>query len=149
MPSFTPSPLLCALSLACAASLCHAQSQPPASQDTAAAVPAATTATAPATAPAPVAPAGVPTNAAGIAMPAGHYKCELNRSVHVRQVAPDLQSAVVQWDKKDYAMKAVEARSGALRFEDAVSGLVWIVIHGKSMLLDTKLGRQLANECRT
>ena len=28
------------------------------------------------------------------------------------------------------------------------SGLTWITVVGKSMLLDTKRGKQLANECR-
>ncbi len=46
-------------------------------------------------------------------------------------------------------MHAVGARSGALRYEDSQSGLVWLVIATKSMLLDTKHGRQLANECKT
>lgn len=101
-----------------------------------------------AAAPAAAAPTA-PTNAVGISMPAGHYKCELNRNVQVRDVSPDLQTAVLHWDKKEYAMKAVETRSGALRFEHPASGLAWIVIVGKSMLLDTKLGRQLANECRS
>lgn len=83
------------------------------------------------------------------AFPTGVYRCELNRSVNVRQVSPDMQSAVLQFDKKEYRMRAVQARSGALRYEDSASGLVWLVIVGKSMLLDTKNGRQLANECRT
>lgn len=83
------------------------------------------------------------------AFPTGVYRCELDRSVNVRQVSPDMQSAVLQFNKKEYRMKAVHARSGALRYEDSASGLVWLVIVGKSMLLDTKNGRQLANECRT
>ena len=82
------------------------------------------------------------------AFPAGIYRCELNRSVDVRQVAADMQSAVVRWNKKDYTLRAVSARSGALRYEDAASGLVWIMIVGKSMLLDTRHGKQLANECK-
>lgn len=78
----------------------------------------------------------------------GIYRCELNRSVHVRQVSSDMRSAVVHWDKKDYTLQAVNARTGALRYEDPASGLVWLVIVGKSMLLDTKHGKQLANECK-
>ncbi|HEY0878777.1 MAG TPA: MliC family protein [Zeimonas sp.] len=81
--------------------------------------------------------------------PVGVYRCELNRSVDVRQVSPDMQSAVLSFDKKEYRLKAVHARSGALRYEDDKSGLVWLIIAGKSMLLDMKHGRQLANECRT
>lgn len=93
--------------------------------------------------------AGKPSfNPAGLPFKAGMYRCELNRNVDVRHVAPDLQSAVLRWDRREYTMRAVNTHSGALRYEDAASGLVWLVIVGKSMLLDTKLGRQLANECR-
>lgn len=79
----------------------------------------------------------------------GTYKCELKREVHVTQVSDDGRSAVLRFNKKDYPVKAVEARTGALRYEDAGSGLVWLVIVGKSMLLDTRKGEQLANECKT
>lgn len=78
----------------------------------------------------------------------GMYRCELNRSVLVRHVSPDRTTAVLHWAKKDYTLRAVHARSGALRYEDAKSGLMFIVIVGKSLLLDTKKGAQLANECR-
>lgn len=87
-------------------------------------------------------------NPHGFALPAGTYRCDLNRSVDISQVSADMQSAVVRFDKKEYKMHAVTARSGALRYEDASSGLVWLVIVGKSMLLDTKHGRQLANDCK-
>ncbi|HWS75971.1 MAG TPA: hypothetical protein VN324_12585 [Quisquiliibacterium sp.] len=88
-------------------------------------------------------------NPAGIPFSAGMYQCELNRRVHVRSVTPDLEFAVLNWDKKDYTLRAVGTRSGALRYEDNASGLVLLVILGKSMLLDTKRGQQLANECKT
>ncbi|KAA0218833.1 MAG: hypothetical protein DWB43_04995 [Lautropia sp.] len=88
-------------------------------------------------------------NPHGFKLPTGVYRCDLNRSVNVREVSADMSSAVVQFDKKEYRMHAVGARSGALRYEDAQSGLVWLVIATKSMLLDTKHGRQLANECKT
>jgi len=88
-------------------------------------------------------------NPHGFKLPTGVYRCDLNRSVNVREVSADMSSAVVQFDKKDYRMHAVGARSGALRYEDPQSGLVWLVIATKSMLLDTKHGRQLANECKT
>lgn len=87
-------------------------------------------------------------NPHGFTLPAGTYRCDLNRSVDVAQVSPDMQSAVLRFDRKEYKMHAVAARSGALRYEDASSGLVWLVIVGKSMLLDTRHGRQLANDCK-
>ena len=88
-------------------------------------------------------------NPASIAHKAGVYKCELNRTVNVRHVGEDLRTAVIHWNTRDYTLNAVNTHSGALRYEDVASGLVWIVITGKSMLLDTRLGRQLANECRS
>jgi len=87
-------------------------------------------------------------NPAGLSFKAGNYRCELNRSVNVRHVDPDMKSAVVHWDRRDYTLRAVNTHSGALRYEDAASGLVWLVIVGKSMLLDTRQGKQLANECK-
>ena len=80
--------------------------------------------------------------------PVGVYRCELNRTVDVRQVAADLKTAVLRWNQKDYTLRAINTHTGALRYEDPMSGLVWLVIVGKSMLLDTKQGKQLANECK-
>ncbi|GAA4410590.1 MliC family protein [Quisquiliibacterium transsilvanicum] len=88
-------------------------------------------------------------NPAGLPFRAGTYECELNRRVQVRTVSADLQFATLNWDRKDYTLRAVSTKTGALRYEDNASGLVWLVIVGKSMLLDTKNGKQLANECKT
>lgn len=84
----------------------------------------------------------------GLTMTKGLYKCELNRQVDVTEVAPDSSSATIQWGKRGYVLRAVPARTGALRYEDVDSGLMWLVVVGKSMLLDTKHGKQLANECK-
>jgi hypothetical protein len=78
----------------------------------------------------------------------GAYRCELGRSVHVRHVSADMQTATLHWNRRDYTVRAVDARSGALRYEDRESGLVWLMIHGKSMLLDGKQGQRLADACR-
>lgn len=79
---------------------------------------------------------------------AGTYNCELNRKVIVRQVSQGQDQAVLQWGKNHYEMRAVKTATGALRLENKDTGLTWITIVGKSMLLDTKHGKQLANECR-
>ena len=84
----------------------------------------------------------------GLTMTKGLYKCELNRQVAVTEVAPDSSTATIQWGKRGYVLRAVPARTGALRYEDVDSGLMWLVVVGKSMLLDTKHGKQLANECK-
>ena len=78
----------------------------------------------------------------------GLYRCELDRKVTVRRIAPDRRSLVLNWQGQDHPMQAVAARTGALRYESPQHGLTWLVIDGKSMLLDSKRGRQLANECK-
>ncbi|HVL57660.1 MAG TPA: MliC family protein [Burkholderiaceae bacterium] len=79
---------------------------------------------------------------------AGHYKCELKNSVIVRQIDADRGALVLSWRGKDHTMRAVESKSGALRYESAETGLAWITIVGKSFLLDTKKGQRVAAECR-
>ena len=86
--------------------------------------------------------------ASRIAMEPGLYRCELNRRVLVRRIAADGQSVVVNWSNRDHTLQAVVSRAGALRYDDEQTGLAWITIPGKSILLDTKKGQQLANECR-
>ena len=83
-----------------------------------------------------------------IAFEAGTYRCELGRRVEVRSVSADRRSAVLRWGEGDHTLRSVDARSGALRYEDAGSGLVWIVLRDRAMLLDARAGQRLANACR-
>ena len=96
----------------------------------------------------PVVRSGPPDAANAIVLEPGLYRCELSRRVLVRQVAADGRSIVLQWLNKDHTLQSVVSRAGALRYDDAQSGLAWITIPGKSLLLDVKKGQQLANECR-
>ncbi|MEZ5729721.1 MAG: MliC family protein [Burkholderiaceae bacterium] len=89
-----------------------------------------------------------PVEARALSLKKGVYRCELKRSVRVNHVSTDRRVAKIQWGHRAYTLRAVHARSGALRYEDKASGLMWLTVVGKSMLLDTKRGRQLANECR-
>jgi len=102
--------------------------------------------------PAPTAQGGAggpPFDAGGaLTLEAGLYRCELDRRVIVRRIAADGRSLVLNWRGRDSVMHAVQARTGALRFENPDTGHVWLVIVGKSILLDTRAGRTLANECR-
>lgn len=79
----------------------------------------------------------------------GDYRCDQGRALQFRQVSADAQTAVLKWNERDYPMRAVGVRSGALRYENAESGLVWLMIPSKSMLLDTRQGQRLADACRT
>ncbi len=88
------------------------------------------------------APAPAPLLAMGV------LHCELGRNVDVREVAADLSALRIRWGKREYSMSAIPTASGAMRFENPATGLAMITVAGKTMLLDTRRGRQLANECK-
>jgi Membrane-bound lysozyme-inhibitor of c-type lysozyme len=147
-------------------SACSSSPKQPASPVVAPPKPVAT-APAPAPAPAPVAMAPTPAPAAAqpvtapvqakaaapeastakMVLETGLHRCELGQRVTVKRIAPDKSNILLNWSGKDYTMKAVGTESGALRFEDKASGLVWMAIVGKSQLLNSKRGQRLANEC--
>jgi hypothetical protein len=76
----------------------------------------------------------------------GNFKCDIGRTVDVS--AKDDNNVDLKWQGKMYALSKVPTSSGAMRFEDKASGLVWIQIPAKSMLMDSKAGRQLAQDCK-
>jgi hypothetical protein len=46
-----------------------------------------------------------------------------------------------------YRMRPVTTSTGAIRLEDEKAGAVWLQLANKSMLMDQKKGRRLADEC--
>jgi hypothetical protein len=78
---------------------------------------------------------------------AGNFQCELGNRVEVR-LDDGQRSIRLGWKGRTYAMQPVGTSTGALRFEDRSSGLVWIQIPSKSFLLNSRIGQQLANECK-
>lgn len=78
----------------------------------------------------------------------GTYRCEYGARVEVRRDARDPRQIRVGWQGTDYAMVRNTSHSGLPRFEDAASGLVWIDLPWKSVLLDGRSGKPLVSECR-
>lgn len=89
------------------------------------------------------------TGPAGVALIAGNFQCELGNRVQVSTDAQSPNAINLAWKGRSYPLQAVATSTGALRYEDAASGHVWIQIPAKSMLLNVKAGQQLANECKT
>lgn len=77
----------------------------------------------------------------------GSFSCDLGNKVEIR-ANPSAGNINVQWKGRNYALLPVASATGALRFEDRSSGLVWIQIPSKSFLLNSVIGQQLANECK-
>ena len=76
------------------------------------------------------------------------YACELNNKVTIYHNDNDAAHIALRWKKRLHRLDRVGTTTGALRFENVRYGLVWIGIPSKGMLLDSKLNRQLANECK-
>lgn len=76
----------------------------------------------------------------------GDFYCELGNRVALATASSG--EAKLTWKGRSYSMTTVSTSTGAVRLEDKASGLVWIQIPAKSMLLNSKLGQQLANECK-
>jgi hypothetical protein len=79
----------------------------------------------------------------------GRMVCELGNSV---TVTPDPQQPtrfVVKMKKNTYLMTPVETTTGAVRLEDAQAGAMWLQLPHKSMLMNSKLGQRIADECQS
>lgn len=75
------------------------------------------------------------------------WHCEMGRSLKIYKKDADVNHIAILWQNRLNPMTRVATSTGADRFEDKKTGLLWIDIPAKGMLLDTKNGSQLANEC--
>jgi hypothetical protein len=79
----------------------------------------------------------------------GRMVCELGNFV---TVMPDPESStrfIVQMKKFTYHMSPVETTTGAVRLEDPHAGAMWLQLQNKSMLMNSKLGQRMADECQS
>ncbi|TQK07877.1 hypothetical protein [Herbaspirillum sp. SJZ107] len=76
------------------------------------------------------------------------YACELNNKVTIYTNAQDDGHIALRWKNRLHRLDRIGTTTGALRFENPKFGLIWIGIPSKGILLDSKLNRQLANECK-
>lgn len=79
----------------------------------------------------------------------GHLPCELGASV---QLEADPQSPGyfnLRLLKQRFRMVPVATTTGAVRLEDERSGSVWLQLANKSMLMNQKQGKRVADECQS
>ncbi|TFW00630.1 hypothetical protein E4K72_15185 [Oxalobacteraceae bacterium OM1] len=77
------------------------------------------------------------------------YDCELGNKLTIYRSPAENDHIALRWKKQLLRLDRVSTTTGANRFENRKIGLVWIDIPAKGMLLDSKKGHQLANECRS
>jgi hypothetical protein len=77
----------------------------------------------------------------------GLMPCEMGASVRVEADAASPGFFHVQGKGFRYRMYPVRTTTGALRLEDKKAGAVWLQLANKSMLMDQKKGRRVADDC--
>jgi hypothetical protein len=77
----------------------------------------------------------------------GDYGCEFKETVRIDKHPKTPGYINVAWKKQVITMKPVLSSTGALRLEDVTGRTLMIQIANKSMLLDTKIGQRLLDEC--
>lgn len=77
----------------------------------------------------------------------GLYECEFNQAVDIG-INPKYPAYVdVRHGKQLFVMKPVLSSTGAVRLEDVRGVMLMVQITSKSMLMDVKSGRRVADEC--
>ena len=77
----------------------------------------------------------------------GLYECEFNQAVDIG-INPKYPAYVdVRHGKQLFVMKPVLSSTGAIRLEDVKGVTLMVQIANKSMLLDTKVGRRIVDDC--
>lgn len=76
------------------------------------------------------------------------YTCEFGVKITTYHNDSDDQYIALRWKNSVERLRRIGTSTGANRFENRRYGIVWINIPTKAMLLDSRKGQQLANECR-
>jgi hypothetical protein len=77
----------------------------------------------------------------------GAYACEFGQTVDV-SISPRAAGYVdVKYKNSLFTMKPVVSSTGALRLEDVTGRTLMLQIANKSMLMDTKIGQRLVDDC--
>jgi len=77
----------------------------------------------------------------------GQSKCEFNQSVNVAAVPNQKGWFNVEYKGKSYLMAPEATTTGAVRLEDKKNGMMWLQIANKSMLMNSKIGQRMVDNC--
>ncbi|HET7526815.1 MAG TPA: hypothetical protein VFK10_12795 [Burkholderiaceae bacterium] len=77
----------------------------------------------------------------------GQSQCEFNQSVNVAAVPGQKGWFNVEFKGKSYLMAPESTTTGAVRLEDKKNGMMWLQIANKSMLMNSKIGQRMVDNC--
>lgn len=78
----------------------------------------------------------------------GLYHCDGGIDIPVERTPGNPRQIALDWKGQRFTLNRNNSASGLPRYEHRASGLVWIDLPWKGMLLDAGTGRPLASECR-
>ena len=79
----------------------------------------------------------------------GRMPCELGNVVNLVADPRAPGHFELELQKMRFRMTPVETKTGAIRLEDEQSGVVWLQLANKSMLMNQKIGQRLADDCQS
>lgn len=79
----------------------------------------------------------------------GTLPCELGQTVVLTADASEMGFFNLQLGKQRYRLSPELTTTGAVRLEDKAAGIVWLQLANKSMLMNQKQGRRIADECKS
>lgn len=77
----------------------------------------------------------------------GEYACEFDQKIDVGMSPKWPGYLVVKFKNSLFTMKPVLSSTGALRLEDVTGRTLLLQIANKSMLMDTKIGQRMVDNC--
>jgi hypothetical protein len=77
----------------------------------------------------------------------GQSRCEFDQSVNVAAVPGQKGWFNVEYKGHSYMMAPEATTTGAVRLEDKKAGMMWLQIANKSMLMNSKIGQRMVDNC--
>ena len=77
----------------------------------------------------------------------GQSRCEFDQAVNVAPVPDKKGHFHVEFKGKTFDMVPEATTTGAVRLEDKKNGMMWLQIANKSMLMNSKIGQRMVDNC--
>lgn len=77
----------------------------------------------------------------------GPQECEFKQTIKVESVPEKAGYFRIQHKGKKYLLVPEPTTTGAVRLEDKKAGVVWLQIANKSMLMNSRIGQRMVDEC--
>ncbi|MGK2952376.1 MAG: hypothetical protein ACSLEZ_08335 [Thiobacillus sp.] len=77
----------------------------------------------------------------------GQIPCEFGQSIRITPIDGKPGYFEIVFKRTTYTLVPQETSTGAVRLEDRKAGVVWLQIPAKSMLLNSRIGKRMVDNC--